>query len=118
MVGRPRVHILVVEDEESVRRTIARSLERRGYGLRRVDQALMAAGIEPEMREEIREEVDEKDAAIAYARRKRIGPFGAEPPSPELRQKQFAAIVRAGHSFELVKAVLDAESEDDLDQLD
>jgi len=105
-------------DDRSYGENKARSLERRGYGVRRVDQALMAAGIEPEMREEIREEVDERDAAVAYARRKRIGPFAAERPSPELRQKQFAGMVRAGHSFELVKAVLDAESETDLDQLD
>jgi regulatory protein len=105
-------------DDRSYGESKARSLERRGYGLRRVDQALMAAGIESDMREEIREEVDEKDAAIAYARRKRIGPFGAEKPLPEQRQKQFAAMVRAGHSFELVKVILDAVSEGDLDQLD
>lgn len=95
----------------------ARSLERRGYGARRVDQALTAAGIEPELRDEIREEVDEAEAAVAYARRKRIGPFAAEKPSPELRQKQFASMVRAGHSFEIVKAILDATSEDELDGL-
>jgi regulatory protein len=104
-------------DDRSYGESKARSLERRGYGARRVDQALMAAGIEPEMREEIREEVDEVEAAIAYAKRKRIGPFAGERPGPEARQKQFAAMVRAGHSFELAKAVLDAESEDDIDQL-
>jgi regulatory protein len=101
-------------DDRSFGESRARSLERRGYGLRRVEQALMAAGIEPEMREEIREEVDEAEAAVAYARRKKIGPFAAERPSPEQRQKQFAAMVRAGHSFEVVKTVLDAENEDDL----
>jgi regulatory protein len=105
-------------DDRSYGESKAKSLERRGYGVRRVDQALMAAGIEPEMRGEIRDEVDEKEAAIAYARRKHIGPFAAELPSPELRQKQFAAMVRAGHSFELVKAILDAQNEMDLDQFD
>lgn len=104
-------------DDRSYGESKARSLERRGYGARRVDQALMAAGIEPEMREEIREEVDEAEAAIAYAKRKRIGPFASDAPGPELRQKQFAAMVRAGHSFEIVKAVLDAKSEEELDQL-
>lgn len=104
-------------DDRTYGESKARSLERRGYGARRVDQALMAAGIESEMREAIRDEVDEAEAAIAYARRKRIGPFATEKPGPELRQKQFAAMMRAGHAFELVKAVLDAESEDDLDQL-
>lgn len=105
-------------DDRSYAENKAKSLERRGYGLRRVDQALMAAGIEAELRDEVRDEVDAKEAAVAYARRKRIGPFAAEKPSPELRQKQFAAMVRAGHSFELVKTILGAEGEDELDQLD
>jgi len=103
-------------DDRSYGDSKAKSLERRGYGLRRVDQALMAAGIEPEMREEIRGEVDEGEAALAYARRKRIGPFATTAPSPEQRQKQFAAMVRAGHSFDRVKAILGAASEDELDQ--
>ncbi|MDO9487452.1 MAG: regulatory protein RecX [Sphingomonadaceae bacterium] len=103
-------------DDRSYGDSKAKSLERRGYGLRRVDQALMAAGIDPDMREEIRGEVDEGEAALAYARRKRIGPFAVEKPAPELRQKQFAAMVRAGHGFDRVKAILGAEREEDLDQ--
>lgn len=105
-------------DDRSFGENKAKSLERRGYGLRRVDQALMAAGIEPDMREEIRGDVDEAEAALAYARRKRIGPFAAERPDRELRQKQFAAMVRAGHSFDRVKAILGADTEADLDQFD
>lgn len=105
-------------DDRSYGENKAKSLERRGYGIRRVDQALMAAGIEPEMREEIRDGVDEAEAAIAYARRKRIGPFAAEKADPELRQKQFAAMVRAGHSFDRAKAILGAATEAELDQCD
>ena len=105
-------------DDRSFGETRAKSLERRGYGLRRVDQALMAAGIEAGMREDIRGDVDEAEAALAYARRKRIGPFAAEQPAPELRRKQFAAMVRAGHSFERVKAILGAETEADLDHFE
>lgn len=104
-------------DDRGYGESKAKSLERRGYGLRRVDQALIAAGIEPEMREDIRCEVDEAEAALAYARRKRLGPFATEKPDPQQRQKQFAAMVRAGHSFERVKAILAAESEDELGQL-
>lgn len=103
-------------DDRSYGETKAKSLERRGYGLRRVDQALMAAGIEAEVRDDIRGEVDEGEAALAYARRKRIGPFATDKPGPELRQKQFAAMVRAGHPFDRVKAILGAETEADLDQ--
>ncbi|MFC3713418.1 regulatory protein RecX [Sphingoaurantiacus capsulatus] len=101
-------------DDRSFGESKARSLGRRGYGARRIDQTLTAAGIEPELREEIRGEVDDREAALAYARRKRIGPFAAEKPSPELRQKQFAAMVRAGHGFDQVKAILGAETEHEL----
>lgn len=103
-------------DDRSYGESKAKSLERRGFGLRRVDQALMAAGLEPELREDIRSDVDEAEAALAYARRKRIGPFATEKPAPEQRQKQFAAMVRAGHSFARVKAILGADTLDDLDQ--
>ncbi len=101
-------------DDRSFGESKARSLGRRGYGARRIDQTLTAAGIEPELREEIRDEVDECEAALAYARRKRIGPFAAEKPTPDARQKQFAAMVRAGHGFDQVKAILGAGSEDEL----
>ena len=37
-----------ITDDRSFGENKAKSLERRGYGLRRVDQALMAAGIEPD----------------------------------------------------------------------
>lgn len=104
-------------DDRAFGEARARSLGRRGYGPRRVEQALMAAGVESDLREEIGGEVDAAQAAIAYARRKRLGPFGAPVADPQLRQKQFAAMIRAGHGFELARAILDAESEADLDQL-
>ncbi|HEV7266243.1 MAG TPA: RecX family transcriptional regulator [Falsiroseomonas sp.] len=38
----------------------------------------------------------ELDAALAFCRRRRIGPFGAADASPELRGKALAALARAG----------------------
>lgn len=74
------------------------SLERRGYGARRVGAALRGAGIAPELRAEQQAAVDGPAAALAYARKRRFGRFAAEPPAPDQRRRQFAAMLRAGHS--------------------
>lgn len=96
----------------------ARGLERRGYGPRRVAQALTAAGVDADLRDEIREDIDAPAAAIAFARRKRYGPFGPADVAPDVREKQLAAFIRAGHGFALARAILAAEREEDLDGLE
>ncbi len=94
----------------------ARGLASRGFGARRVGQALTAAGVEPELRQEIGEGVDAVKAAVAYARRKRVGPFGAAVEDRDVRQKQLAAMLRAGHDFALARRVLGAASEAELEE--
>lgn len=86
----------------------ARSLTARGYGARRVGQALHAAGIEENDGEAARDHAREEavDAALRFARRRRIGPFASEAPDPAQKEKALAAMVRAGHDFRLSKAIL------------
>jgi regulatory protein len=59
------------------------------------------------------------DAALRFARRRRIGPYAESAPDRTGREKALASMVRAGHGFELARAVVDAEpgSELDLDDL-
>jgi regulatory protein len=92
----------------------ASSLQRRGYGGRRVEQALRVAGIEEADAAPVRLEVEEGalEAAMRFARRKRIGPFAAGEPDRDQRQKAFAAMMRAGHSFDVVREVLNASPAD------
>ena len=87
----------------------ARSLTARGYGGRRVNQALHAAGIEESDGEAARGHVreDAVESALRLARRRRFGPFAAALPDPKTREKQLAAMLRAGHSFRLSKDILD-----------
>jgi regulatory protein len=86
-------------------------LLRRGYGPRRVAQALGAAGIDEAVRGSVRpEEAAARGAAIAFARRRGLGPFGPDRPDRDRRQKQLAAMVRAGHGFETARALVDATS--------
>ena len=86
----------------------ARSLTARGYGARRVGQALHAAGIEEADGEAARGHAQEEavEAALRFARRRRIGPFAAGQPYPAQREKALAAMVRAGHDFRLSKTIL------------
>lgn len=88
----------------------AASLQRRGYGERRLDQALYAAGIEARDAAGAREQAQEGawEAAVRFAQRKRIGPFAAEAPGIAGRQKAFAAMLRAGHPMELARIMVNA----------
>jgi regulatory protein len=86
----------------------ARSLTARGYGERRVGQALRAAGIVEEDGEAARDHArdDAVEAALHFAKRRRIGPFATEPADSQAREKALAAMIRAGHGFRLAKAIL------------
>ncbi len=95
-------------DDEAYARAKSGGLLRRGYGPRRVDQALGAAGIGQELREEVRAgEAEARRAAVALAARRRLGPWGGAVDR-DLRQKQLGAMLRAGHGFEAARAVIDA----------
>ena len=103
-------------DDEAYARMRKRDLLRRGYGPRRVGEALREAGVA----ETIREDMDtgapaRAKAAILMARKKRIGPFALDEADPRTREKHLAAMLRAGHGFTEARRVLDAGSEEELD---
>jgi regulatory protein len=108
-------------DDEAFAAARASSLQRRGYGERRVVQSLRAAGIEEEDAAAVRGQVEEgaRDAAFRFARRKRIGPFAPREMDRDARQKAFAAMMRAGHPMEIVREVLNASPADipDMDSI-
>lgn len=91
-----------------------RSLARRGYGGRRIGQTLAADGIDGATRAEVVEDVDALATALAFARRKRIGPFDDRPPTPESRRRAIAMMVRAGHEPSLARRVAAAMTADQL----
>jgi regulatory protein len=101
-------------DDEAYARAKSGGLLRRGYGPRRVSQALGAAGIAEDIREEVRAgEAEERRAALAFAARRRFGPWsrsGEAGADRDQRQKQFAAMLRAGHGFDAARAVIDART--------
>jgi regulatory protein len=76
----------------------SRSFVRRGFGTRRLAQD--GAWI----------------SAENFARRKRIGPFATEMASPEVKQKQLQAFLRAGHGWELAQRFVKAEPGDVIEE--
>ncbi|PZN95197.1 MAG: RecX family transcriptional regulator [Alphaproteobacteria bacterium] len=95
-----------------------RDLTARGFGLGRVRGALAAAGVSRDDASEVL--ADDEDApanphapAIAFARRRRFGPFAREGPGfdPARRNRELAAMARAGHDFDVARRVLAAPDE-------
>ena len=97
-------------DDRAFASSRASSLIRRGYGERRVAEALRAAGIESADSESAREEARDGawEAALRFARRKRIGPWAEKVPDRDGRRKAAAAMLRAGHDPAHVRRLVGA----------
>jgi regulatory protein len=97
-------------DDRAFASARAASLGRRGFGERRVAEALRAAGIEAEDAGEAHDAARGSAwaAALRFAERRRLGPFAAEPHDPVARRKATGAMLRAGHPMNLVHRILNA----------
>jgi regulatory protein len=119
--GEPSVERLVERfaelgyvDDRSFASARTASLLRRGYGERRVRQALRGAGIAEADCAEAADISGEEALAAAhrFARRRRLGPYAGTVPDRAARDKAAAAMLRAGHRLDLVRQVLAADPED------
>ena len=106
-------------DDRAFASAKARSLLARGYGARRVGAALHAAGIGEEDGRQARDAVEQGavEAAIRFAERRRFGPFAAKIPDPRGREKMIAAMLRAGHGFDLSRRLVSLAPGASLDPL-
>ena len=96
-------------DDKAYAKAKTGSLLRRGYGARRVGQALNAAGVGQDIRQELGPSVaEQREAALTMARKRGFGPFGRQDIDPARREKQIAAMIRGGHSFDAAIALIDA----------
>ncbi|WP_159978649.1 MULTISPECIES: regulatory protein RecX [unclassified Novosphingobium] len=99
----------------------AGSLLRRGYGARRVGEALGQAGVNEDLRAEQRPGLGEqRRAALVLARRRRFGPFavqcGESEVDPKLHDKQLAAMLRAGHPLDIARRIVESDDADALEE--
>lgn len=98
----------------------ARSLNRRGGSRRQIAAKLAASGVPHPDRaraiDRLQEETPdaEEAAALAYARRRRLGVFRAKPDeTPERRRKDLAAMARAGFALEVARRALKGGERED-----
>lgn len=97
----------------------ASEMARRGLGERRVSEALRHAGVKGDDAEAVAPRIAARrgETALAFARRRRIGPFAAAPADRTLIVKQVSAMVRAGHSPGLAWAIARMAPGDSLEAL-
>ncbi|WP_445192022.1 regulatory protein RecX [Sphingomonas sp. Tas61C01] len=97
-------------DDRAYAEARASALGRRGLGARRVAGALREARIGEEDAEAVAPGIQARaiDAALTFARRRRIGPFGAPVADRAGREKQLGAMLRAGHPLDLSRRIVDA----------
>ena len=107
-------------DDRAFGEARANAMARRGLGKRRVSGVLRQAGIGEEDAEAIAPAIEERrlDAALTYARKRRIGPYAVVAPDRPQREKQIAAMIRGGHDFTLSRRIASMAPGEDTDQLE
>lgn len=96
---------------------------RRGTPTKGIRFKLMQKGVGPDdidaAVETLAEDTPAPDlsAAIALARRRRLGPYRPPEAREERREKDLAALARAGFDYDTARRVIEAESLDDLDRM-
>jgi regulatory protein len=98
-------------DDRAYATAKAAALTRRGLGAGRVTMALRQARVGADDVAAVQPAVarDRVDSALAFARRRRIGPFATMAADRPQREKHLGAMVRAGHSFALARAIAFAD---------
>ena len=103
----------LIDDSRYAEARVA-TLRRRGGSSRAIQAKLSAKGVD---RGTIAaalegEDGDEERAARAFARRRKLGPYRPGERAP-YRDKDMAALARAGFRFDVARRVIDAEEEED-----
>ena len=101
-------------DDRALAEARGRALAARGYGARRLTQALGALGISAIDAEDARLHAEEEAwrTALRFAERRRFGPYAREAPDEAARRRAFGAMIRAGHAPEHVRRILGASPGD------
>ncbi|WP_135081170.1 regulatory protein RecX [Terasakiella sp. SH-1] len=102
----------------------AGALHRKGTSQRVIRMKLKEKGIREEdinqALDALREETDspnlERDAAIALAKRRRLGPWRLPEKRKAMRDKDLAALARAGFSYDLAQDIINASTVEELEK--
>jgi regulatory protein len=109
-----RMAALGYVDDRGFATARAAAMGRRGLGARRIAGAFREAGIGDDDAAAVAPAIaaDAERSALAFARRRRIGPFAAAPADRAGREKALAAMLRAGHGLDMSRRIvaLDADA--------
>jgi regulatory protein len=105
-------------DDRAYAMAKAQALTGRGFGKRRVEERLRIAGIGEDDGADAKSHAENHalDAALHFARRRRFGPFAASEADAKQREKVIGAMVRAGHSFALSRAIAELRPGAEIDR--
>jgi len=101
-----------------------KSLYRQGKSLRAIRGKLREKGVDADIIEAQMDAVcgefqnPDLIAAIKHARRRRFGPYRTPDTREDRRQRDMASMARAGFDYQTAQMVIDAESVDDLDDME
>jgi regulatory protein len=105
-------------DDRKFAETKTRSLRRAGASSHKIRQTLAAKGVDAETVSTAlagEEGGDDETAALAFARKRRLGPFAPPARRAEQRDKHLAALARAGFSLALARRIINAKEAKELE---
>lgn len=107
-------------DDRAFGEARAAAMARRGLGRRRVAGVLRQAGIDETDTEALAPAIEARtlESALAFARKRRIGPFADRVADRPQREKQIAAMIRGGHDFTLSRRIAAMAPGDDIETLE
>ena len=91
------------------------SLRRRGTSIRQVQAKLSEKGVDRELIAEVvgGDETDDRAAALAFARRRRLGPYRLRDRA-ERRDRDIAAMMRAGFGLGDARSAIDQDPDEEI----
>lgn len=95
-------------DDRAYAEAKAGAMARRGLGARRIAGAFRQDGIAEDDAQALAPGIKDgaKEAALAFARKRRFGPWAREIADRPTVQKQLAAMLRAGHDLGVARRIL------------
>lgn len=115
-----------VIDDKAFAQTKARALHRRGTSTKLTRNRLQMAGVDGATLEGAMQALDQEldtnpgqrewQAAVALARRRKLGPYRPAAERKDKRNRDLAAMARAGFDYDVARKVIDAADVDALDE--
>lgn len=109
-------------DDAQFAKARAGSLNRRGSSARGIRAKLAEKGVASDVITETLERLKDEDsdpefsAAVTLARKRRLGPFRIKGDRTELKEKDMAALARAGFNYDIVQKIIGAETSEELEK--